>query len=128
MLPIHRYPSCHGQQPQLTLDPSRIVSDDQIEQIHRQSLRVLEEIGMDVVYPEAREIFRRAGASVDGERVRIGRDIVEEALKTPPAEFTFHARNPQHNIRIGGQVDCLCAGRWPAQLFRPRSRPAAGNA
>jgi trimethylamine--corrinoid protein Co-methyltransferase len=96
-------PQLQWSQPQLTLDPSRIVSDDQIEQIHRQSLRVLEEIGMDVVYPEAREIFRRAGASVEGDRVRIGRDIVEEALKTPPAEFIFHARNPQHDVRIGGR-------------------------
>ncbi len=52
--------------------------------------------------PRRREILARPGAQVDGERVRIGRDIVEEALKTPPAEFTFHARNPAHNIRIGG--------------------------
>ena len=35
--------------------------------------------------------------------MRIGRDIVEEALKTPPSEFTFHARNPAHNIQIGGK-------------------------
>jgi trimethylamine---corrinoid protein Co-methyltransferase len=89
-------------QPRMTLAPSRILSDDHIETIHRQSLRVLEEIGMDMLYPEAREIFARAGASVTGERVRIGRDIVDEALKTPPAEFTFHARNPAHDIRIGG--------------------------
>jgi len=89
-------------QPRLTLEPSRILSEDQIETIHRQSLRVLQEIGMDVLLPEARQILGRAGAIVDGERVRIGGDIIEQALKTPPSEFTFHARNPAHNIRIGG--------------------------
>ncbi|HLF22161.1 MAG TPA: trimethylamine methyltransferase family protein [Aestuariivirga sp.] len=89
-------------QPRLTLEPSRILSEDQIETIHRQSLRVLQEIGMDVLLPEAREILGRAGAMIDGERVRIGGDIVEQALKTPPSEFTFHARNPAHDIRIGG--------------------------
>ena len=82
-------------QPQLTLEPSRILSDDQIETIHCQSLKVLEEIGMDIIHDEARDILEKAGALVSGERVRIGRDIVEEALKTPPAEFTFHARNPR---------------------------------
>jgi trimethylamine---corrinoid protein Co-methyltransferase len=89
-------------QPRLTLEPSRILSGDQIETIHLQSLRVLQEIGMDVLLSEAREILARAGARVEGERVRIGADIVEQALKTPPSEFTFHARNPAHNIRIGG--------------------------
>jgi trimethylamine--corrinoid protein Co-methyltransferase len=89
-------------QPQLTLEPSRILSDDQIEAIHRQSLRVLQEIGMDILLPEAREILAGAGAKVDGERVRIGRDIVEHALTTPPAEFTIRARNPDHDMRLGG--------------------------
>ena len=69
-------PQLPWSQPRLTLEPSRIVSDDQIEMIHRQSLKVLEEIGMDMIYPEARQIFARAGARIDGERVRIGRDIV----------------------------------------------------
>ncbi len=90
-------------QPQLTLEPSRIISDDQIETIHQRSLDVLEEIGMDVLNKEAISIYAKAGAKVSGDRVRIGRDIVEEALKTPPSEFTFHARNPAHNIRIGGK-------------------------
>jgi trimethylamine--corrinoid protein Co-methyltransferase len=90
-------------QPRLTLEPSRIVSDDQLEAIHLQSLHVLQEIGMDVLLPEARDIYRRAGARVEGERVRIGREIIMEALTTPPAEFTFHARNPAHSIQIGGK-------------------------
>jgi trimethylamine--corrinoid protein Co-methyltransferase len=90
-------------QPRMTLEPSRILSEDQIETIHRQSLKVLEEIGMDMLLPEAREILGKAGARVDGERVRIGREIVEQALTTPPAEFTFHARNPAHDLKIGGK-------------------------
>jgi trimethylamine--corrinoid protein Co-methyltransferase len=98
--PIQQLP---WKQPKHTLEPSRIVSDDQIEAIHRQSMKVLEQIGMDVLLPEARDILQKAGARVDGERVRIGRDIIEEALKTPPSEFTFHARNPAHNIRVGGK-------------------------
>ncbi|MEO8243654.1 MAG: trimethylamine methyltransferase family protein [bacterium] len=90
-------------QPKLTLEPSRILSDDHIEAIHSKSLQVLQDIGMDILNPEAREILARAGALVSDLRVRIGQDIVEEALKTPPAEFTLHARNPDHSIRIGGK-------------------------
>ena len=101
--PIRRSSNCRGSSRSTRWNSARIVSDDQIEAIHRQSLKVLEEIGMDVLLPEARDILQKAGARVDGERVRIGRDIIEEALKTPPAEFTFHARNPAHNIRVGGK-------------------------
>ena len=85
--PINQLP---WSQPQLTLEPARILSDDQIEAIHRQSLQVLEEIGMDILYAEARDILARAGARVDGERVRVGREIVEHALTTPPTEFIIH--------------------------------------
>ena len=90
-------------QPELTLEPARILSDEQVEAIHRQSLRVLEEIGMEILLPEARDILARAGARVEGERVRLGRDIVEHALATPPSEFIIHARNPAHDVRIGGR-------------------------
>ena len=46
--PIQQLP---WKQPQHTLEPSRILSDDQIEAIHRQSMKVLELIGMDVLLP-----------------------------------------------------------------------------
>ena len=58
---------------------------------------------MEMLHAEARDILAHAGARVDGERVRIGREIVEHALTTPPAEFTIHARNPAYDIRIGGK-------------------------
>src|SRR5262245_36764255 len=81
-------------QPRRHFAPLRPLSDDQIETIHKASLDLLEEIGMDILNPEARQIFSRAGAIVAGERARIGRDIVEAAIGTAPEEFTFHARNP----------------------------------
>src|SRR5688572_15904664 len=72
LLPVNQQPWA---QPRMLLEPSRILSDDQIEAIHEKSLRVLQEIGMDILLPEARQILAHAGASVDGERVRIGREI-----------------------------------------------------
>ena len=113
-------------QPQLTLEPSRILSDDHLEAVHIESLRVLEEIGMDMIYAEAREILADAGAIVKGDRVRIGREIVAEALKTPPSEFTFHARNPEHSIRIGGKW--IAFAPWAARQTVPTSTGAAGPA
>ncbi len=83
-------------------EPARIVSDDELESLHLASLEVLETIGIDVMLPEARDYFVRAGASVDGERVRIPGDVIMNAIATVPAEFTFHARNPDKTLRLGG--------------------------
>jgi trimethylamine--corrinoid protein Co-methyltransferase len=79
-----------------------IVSADEIEAIHHASLRVLSEIGMDFTLPEARDILRKAGATVDGERVRFDPAMIEGLIASAPAEFTFHARNPENDLQIGG--------------------------
>jgi trimethylamine:corrinoid methyltransferase-like protein len=89
-------------QVQLPFPPMRLISDDEVETIHRSALRLLEEIGMDVLNPEARDLYRSAGAIVEGERVRIGREIVDAALKTAPAEFTMYCRNQDRDVRMGG--------------------------
>jgi trimethylamine---corrinoid protein Co-methyltransferase len=81
-----------------------VVSEDELEAIHDASLTILEEIGMDFVHDEARQILKRAGADVrpDTPRVRFDRNLVLQAIKTCPSEFTLHARNPERNVRIGG--------------------------
>jgi trimethylamine--corrinoid protein Co-methyltransferase len=84
--------------------PMAIVSADEIESIHHASLRVLSEIGMDFTLPEARDMLKKAGASVDGERVRFDPAMIEGLIASAPAEFTFHARNPDNDLRIGGDA------------------------
>ena len=88
-------------QARLMMEPARIVSDDELENLHLASLDVLQTIGIDVMLPEARDYFVQAGASVDGERVRIPGEVIMDAIATVPSRFTFHARNPDNTIQIG---------------------------
>jgi trimethylamine---corrinoid protein Co-methyltransferase len=82
--------------------PTRIISDDEVESIHRTSLRVLQEIGMDFMLPEARDLLRKAGCSIDGERVRFDPAFIEETVAHAPSQFTLNSRNPAKAIEIGG--------------------------
>jgi trimethylamine--corrinoid protein Co-methyltransferase len=84
--------------------PIEILNAEQIEAIHDTSLSVLEEIGMDFLHPEALDILARAGAEVEAgtQRVRFDRGLIEESIATAPAEYPLHARNPAHDLRIGG--------------------------
>jgi trimethylamine--corrinoid protein Co-methyltransferase len=88
------------------LAPTEPLSADQIEQIHHSSLRVLEEIGIEFLHEEARAILKAAGAEpVPGSSlVRLDRGLVLERIAQAPAEVTLHARNPAHNLRIGGNT------------------------
>ena len=92
------------QQPRVPFPPMQFVSDDEVEAIHTASLKVLQEVGMDFLLPEARALLKKAGADVDpnSERVRFDRAMIEETIKTAPPEFTMHARNPAHNLKMGG--------------------------
>lgn len=82
--------------------PTKLVSDDQLEAIHRASLKVLAEVGMDFMLPEALDILRKAGAKIEGERVRFDPAMIEEAISHAPAEFTVHGRSAARDMRVGG--------------------------
>ena len=116
-----------SKQPRNLMPPVDLVSADQLESIHEAALTILEEIGMDVLLPEARDILQAAGAKVDGLRVRADRELVLGAVANAPAEFTMHARNPAHDLQRRRQLDDVLAGGEPAQLLRPRRRPAPGQ-
>jgi hypothetical protein len=58
------------------------LSYDELEQMHRAALRVLDEIGLQVVNVRALAQLRAAGARVDGDRVHLGPVLVEEHLAT----------------------------------------------
>ncbi len=80
-----------------------VLSEEGLELIERNADTVLEEIGIEFREDaEALAIWRDAGADVDGERVRMPRGLCRELIKTAPAEFTQHARNPARNVQIGG--------------------------
>lgn len=83
-------------------EPTKIVSDDQVEAIHHASLKVLSEIGMEFLLPEARDLLKKAGAKVEGERVRFDPAMIEELVAHAPSNFTFHSRNAQKHVPIGG--------------------------
>lgn len=85
--------------------PIDILSEDQLNRIHHASLDVLEDIGINFLLDEAREILKTAGADVEknSTRVRFDRNLILESIAKAPSEFTINARNPQRSLKIGGR-------------------------
>jgi trimethylamine--corrinoid protein Co-methyltransferase len=80
------------------------LDEEGLEAIHGASLTILEDIGLDFLDEEALSLWAQAGAQVDfrAQHVRIDRGLVLEALAQAPASFTWRARNPRHDVVIGG--------------------------
>lgn len=96
--------------------PVEILSDDQVETIHRASLRILAEVGMEVLGDRAIDLLAAAGATVDRatRRVRLDPGLVEDLIRTAPSEFLVHARNPERTIAIGGPNVAFASVGGPA--------------
>jgi len=80
-----------------------MLSDDQLQELVDGVLHVLEYTGLDVYHEESRDILKKAGAWVDGIRVRIPSHLVRKSLDLAPRSFTVFSRdgNPKNNINIG---------------------------
>jgi trimethylamine--corrinoid protein Co-methyltransferase len=96
--------------------PVEILSEDQVATIHRASLRILAEIGMEVLGDRALDAFAAAGATIDRStrNVRLDPAQVEALVALAPNEFWLHARNPDRNVLFGGTNVVFCAVGGPA--------------
>ena len=94
--------------------PSEILSQDQVETIIDTALSVLATQGMRFLEPSGRDLLAKAGAQVDGEIVRFDPDFVRESVAQAPAEFGLRARNPEHNLTIGGAHTVFTSVGGPA--------------
>ncbi|CAB1065874.1 hypothetical protein D1BOALGB6SA_10673 [Olavius sp. associated proteobacterium Delta 1] len=78
-------------------------SQDDLQQIHSSSLRVLESVGIDILHPPAADLLAKAGCKVDGRRVFFPPKLIDEQIAKAPSQFTLYARNAEKNVTIGGQ-------------------------
>lgn len=86
-------------------EPMKVFSDDQIAAIHASALQLLEDQGMRVLLPEAREAYRRGGGQVDESTltVRLDRGLVERCLAMAPREIVLHAARPEFDMPVWGK-------------------------
>jgi len=84
---------------------TEVLSNEGLEIIENNAETILEEIGIDFREDaEALELWRGAGADVQGERVHIPRGLARSLMATAPSQFIQHARNAERSVQIGGDA------------------------
>lgn len=116
-------------QPRLPWKPVDAVGEDRLEAIHQASLRVLRDVGMDILHPEARALLGREGARVASgtARVRFDPEMVTGLVAHAPPSFTLHARNPSHDLYLGGDRVAFAAVASPPNVSGLGADRRSGN-
>ena len=106
-----------------------LLSEGEIERIHRASLSLLADPGMFCESDLILDTFIKAGVRVDSERrlIFLTEDIIAHALASAPKSFTFYGRDPKRELLLeSGQVYFGMGGAsepfyWDYDLRLPRS-------
>ena len=92
----------------------KVLSEEQILAVHEQSMRILEDTGMDVLWEPARDLLRAEGNKVDDVRVRFDREWLMEMIAKVPSTFEVQARDPAKTIKVGdGSLVMMPVGGSP---------------
>lgn len=78
-----------------------ILSGEDIQQIHNNSMKLLETVGVEFPYEPALAVFQAHGIKTDASRVYLTEDQLLQAIASAPKQFTIHARNPDRDVRVG---------------------------
>ena len=82
----------------------RLLTDEQIREIHLASLDVLQTIGVRVMHAEALQMLQAAGCRVkDGDIVLFPGWLVEECIRSAPSRITVYNRQGDEAMRLEGR-------------------------
>ena len=83
--------------------PTEPLDADGVQRVHKTAMRILRDIGIEFLNPEAVTILKQAGCIVNGTNVRMDEDFVMEMVGRAPSTFTITPRNPEREIIMGGK-------------------------
>ena len=78
------------------------LSQEEKEQIHKTSIKILENVGVKFPSEKALSILEAGGAKIDWDKqiAYISENMVFRALRAAPKKILIGARNPEHSVVI----------------------------
>jgi trimethylamine--corrinoid protein Co-methyltransferase len=117
-----------------------VLNEDEVKAIHQTTLRILDEVGVVLTQPQAREILSGEGAKIQADFIHIPPDLVEKTLRQCPRTVTLRSRGGKtitlgdgklHWHNMGGApyvYESPAADRRPATLQDVRDSARLLNA
>ena len=82
----------------------RLLTEEQVREIHRASLEILETIGVRVLHEEGVQLLKDAGCKVKEDNiVQIPNWLVEECIRSAPSRITMYNQKEEEAMRLEGR-------------------------
>lgn len=90
----------------------QLLAETEILELHRATMRVLDEVGIKIIHEEALELMKSNGCSVDFDNkiARIPEEVLMQYLKKSPSEICLCGRDPKYNIHLNNCTDVYVMG------------------
>ena len=78
-----------------------MLNKEEIEELHRASLHILQHVGIEVESANARNFLCDAGAKLQSNRIFLPNEMVEQVIKANDSPFLLYARDPKNQVIPG---------------------------
>ncbi len=90
----------------------KLLSDDQIKNLHNATMELLSEVGMKIMHNDALDLMKDNGCIVDYDKqvVKIPEDILMKYVKMAPSEICLYGRDPKYDVHLSPLNDVYSLG------------------
>ena len=97
----------------------RVFTEEQCKEIHAATLEVLERVGVEIKYSPALETLKKAGAYVDGSRVKFSSALVEKCIRSAPSRVVLCDREGNRTMFLEGNKSYFGPGPTVNYILDP---------
>jgi trimethylamine--corrinoid protein Co-methyltransferase len=98
-----------------------VLNEPQIRTLHAATATLLERTGVKVTHPRALEILAGGGARVESDRVRIPRQLLEDAISNAPSRIVLGNRNGEDAVVLEDEACWFGATFDDVYYFDPQT-------
>ncbi len=109
----------------MKLSNLKVLTQDEILQIHQKTLKLLYDVGVKVETEEARNLLIENGAILDSEKsdyIRFPEELVLEQLKKVPNSFTLWGADGSYKVDITTDTVNFATVGTPVKMYDPNKR------
>ena len=99
-----------------------ILSEEAMDTLDKGWRRIVSELGVEFMLPEAVEYFEKAGQRVEDKKVFLDPEFVLAQVAKAPSAFELQARKPDHTIHVGGDSMAFAGVYGPPFVRRGDTR------